>query len=135
MHRIIRTKQSGQVLGSVLCLLGFFALLVVLWKAWPSISNSTDFSSALWSQILNDQINLGSVMSLKLIYVTIGGTAFLILGVVVLALSRQIFYVSSGSTTLQCPYCKNQWKARRAVGWAECPFCRKFGNPQIVRKT
>jgi hypothetical protein len=134
MPKIIRTKQSGQALGAVLCMMGFIALLVVFWKAWPNASGSSNFLSALWLQILNQQISLGSAVTLKLTYVTIAGTAFVILGLVVLALSRQIFHVSREPTLLQCPYCRNQWRARRAVGWAECPFCRKFINPQTVKK-
>lgn len=134
MHRIIRTKQSGQILGSFLCLMGFGALLVVFWKAWPIASGSANVFSGFWSEILAGQINVASIVTLKLIYLTIGGTVLLLFGVVVLAFSRQIFYASSGSTQLQCPYCKNQWKARRSMGWAECPYCRKFINPQTVKK-
>jgi len=134
MHRIIRTKQSGQILGSLLCLLGFGALLVVFWKAWPNVSGSANVFSRLWSEILIGQINLASIVTLKLVYLTVAGTGLLILGVVVLAFSRQIFYVSSASTQLQCPYCRNQWKARRSMGWAECPYCRKFIHPQTVKK-
>jgi len=135
MPRIIRTKQSGQALGAALCFIGFIALLAVLWKTWPSVSGSSNVLSALWTQILSQQISFGSTVTLKLIYIAIMGTVFLILGLTVLALSRQIFYVSREPTLLQCPYCRNQWKARRAMGWAECPFCRKFINPQTVRKT
>jgi len=134
MHRIIRTKQSGQILGSLLCLIGFAALVAVFWKAWPNVSGSTNVFSQLWSEILIGQISLASIVTLKLIYLTAMGTVLLVLGVVVLAFSRQIFYVSSGSTQLQCPYCKNQWKARRGMGWAECPYCRKFIHPQTVKK-
>ncbi len=134
MHRIIRTKQSGQALGAVLCLIGCLALIVAFWKAWPGASGSSNVLSALWSHILTEQINLGSIVAFKLIYVTIAGTVFLILGLAVLALSRQIFHVSRESNLLQCPYCRNQWSARRAMGWAECPFCRKFIHPQTVKK-
>ncbi len=134
MHRIIRTKQSGQILGGLLCLVGFAALLVVFWKAWPNASGSANVFSAFWSEILAGQINVASVVTLKLVYLTVAGTGLLLLGVVVLAFSRQVFYASSGSSMLQCPYCKNQWKARRGMGWAECPYCRKFINPQTVKK-
>jgi len=134
MHRIIRTKQSGQILGSLLCLMGFGVLLVVLWKAWPNVSGSGNVFSGFWSEILVGQVNVASIVTLKLIYLTVGGTVLLLLGVIVLAFSRQIFYASSGPSMLQCPYCKNQWKARRGVGWAECPYCQKFINPQTVKK-
>jgi hypothetical protein len=134
MPRIIRTKQSGQALGAILCLLGFIALLVVFWKAWPGASSSQNVLSALWVQILSQQISIGSIVTLELAYVTAAGTVSVIVGLLVFALSRQIFHVSREPTLLQCPYCRNQWKARRAMGWAECPFCRKFINPQTVKK-
>lgn len=134
MRQIIRTKQSGLILGIVLCLLGFAALLAVLWKTWPSVSNSANVFSALWSEILNGQMTFGSALTLKMLYVTVGGSILLVAGMIVLGLSRQIFHVSSGPSLLQCPYCKNQWKARRAMGWAECPYCRKFINPETVKK-
>ncbi len=134
MRRIIRTKQSGQILGSVLCLLGSVALLVVFWKAWPSVSGSPDAFPALWSEIMSGQMSFGSLLTLRLLYMMVGGSILLIVGILVLALSRQVFLVSAGSSLLQCPYCKNQWKARRAMGWAECPYCRKFINPQTVKK-
>jgi len=134
MHRIIRTKQSGQILGSLLCLMGSAALLVVFWKAWPNVSGSTNVFSNLWSEILAGQIAVASLVTVKLLYLTILGTVLLIFGVIALAFSRQIFIVSRGSTLLQCPYCRNQWKAGRAMGWAECPFCRKFIHPQTVKK-
>lgn len=134
MHRIIRTKQSGQILGSLFCLLGFMALLVVLWKAWPNASGSTNVLSVLWSEILVGQVNVGSGVALRLLYLTVAGTVLLLLGIVFLAFSRQVFYVSSGSSLLQCPYCRNQWKARRGMGWAECPYCRKFIQPQTVTR-
>jgi hypothetical protein len=114
--------------------MGSIALILVFWKAWPNASSSSSALSALWTQISSQQVSLGSIVTLKLIYITIAGTVLLISGLVVLALSRQIFYVSRESTLLQCPYCRNQWKARRAMGWAECPFCRKFINPQTVKK-
>jgi len=133
MRRVIRTKQSGQVLGSILCLAGFAALFTVFWKAWPQASASSDAASSLWGRILTEEINLASMVTVKLVYLTTLGTIFLVLGIVVLGFSRQVFYVSGESVWLHCPYCKNSWKARRAVGWAECPHCRKFIQPQTKK--
>jgi predicted ABC-type sugar transport system permease subunit len=133
MRRIIRTKKSGQALGSLLCLVGFVALLVVFWKAWPTPATSSNVLSELWSQILAEEVSIDSIVAVKLTYLTIMGTVFLLLGLTILGFSRQIFYVSTGSIVLQCPYCKNHWKARRQMGWAECPFCRKLINPQTMK--
>ena len=134
MHRMVRTKRSGQILGGLFCLVGFGALLVVLWRAWPNVSGSANVFSAFWSEILVGQISVASVVTFKLAYLAAVGTILLPFGVVVLAFSRQIFFASSGSIQLQCPCCKNQWKARRGMGWAECPYCRKFINPQTMKK-
>jgi hypothetical protein len=102
-------------------------------KAWAGVSASPNSPSALWAYILTEQVSVASFAVLKLIYVTAMGAVFLVFGMVVLGLSRQIFYVSGESVWLQCPYCKNSWRARRAVGWAECPYCRKFVQPQVKK--
>jgi len=133
MRRIIRTKPSGQVLGLMLCLVGLGILLVVFWKAWSGVSGSSNVFSALWAYILAEQIDLASVVTLKLTYLCIMSAIFLVLGIVVLGFSRQIFYLSGESVLLRCPYCKNSWRARRAMGWAECPHCRQFIQPQTKR--
>jgi hypothetical protein len=133
MRRIIRRKLSGQVLGALLFIVGLGVLLAVLMKAWIGVSASPNLLSALWAYILTEQVSIASLVVLKLVYVTIMGSVFLVMGIVVLGFSRQIFYVSGESVWLQCPYCKNSWRARRAVGWAECPHCRKFLQPQVKK--
>lgn len=107
----------------------------VFWKTWPNVSTSTNIPSSFWSYLINEQVNVASLLSLKLFYVGIAGTFILVAGLFTLVLSRQIFYSSGESVSLKCPYCKNSWKARRAVGWAECPYCRKFIQPQVARPT
>lgn len=134
MSRIIITKFSNRVLGAFLCLLGLAMLAVVLWKAWPTVSASTNLFSSLWSTILAEQIEIASLASLKLIYLFIMGVFFLGLGVVAVVLSRQVFYGAGSPVLLKCPYCNNNWKARRAKGYAECPHCRKFVKPQVIRR-
>ncbi len=133
MRRIIRRKLSGQVLGALLFIIGLSILLGVLLKAWSGVSTSQNFFSDMWTNILAEQVNIGSLAILKLTHVTIIGAVFFVLGIVVLGFSRQIFYVSGESVWLQCPYCKNSWRARRAAGWAECPHCRKFVQPQVKK--
>jgi len=135
MRRIIRRKLSGHVLGIILCLMGFTILFVVFLKAWFSVSASSNVLSSLWSYILTEQIEIASIVTLKLSYLSIMGAIFLGLGTVILALSRQIFYLSGESVLLQCPYCKNQWRTSRAKGWAECPHCRQFVQPQVTKRS
>jgi len=134
MHRIIRTKRSGQILGLLFFLVGVTFLLMVFWKAWLNIPPASDTLSALWSYILAEDFDLAGLITLKLSYLLLTGGILLSLSLIVLALSRQIFYVSGGSVSLKCPYCRNSWRARRAMGWAECPFCRKFIQPTVTKK-
>lgn len=134
MRRIIRRKLSSHVLGILLCLVGFGILLAVFWKAWSGVSASSNVLSSMWSYILTAQVELASTVTLKLSYLSIMGTIFLVLGIVVIAFSRQIFYLSGESVLLQCPYCKNQWRTSRAKGWAECPHCRQFIRPEVAKK-
>jgi Zn finger protein HypA/HybF involved in hydrogenase expression len=133
MQRIIRKKSSGLALGIILCLAGLGALFSVLWKAWPTVSVSQNILSALWAYILTEQINVASMMVLKLTYLSIMGVVFLGSGITVVAFSQQVFYLSGESVSLECPYCKNYWKARRAAGWAECPHCHQFIQPHIKK--
>jgi len=133
MSRIIITKLSSRVLGAFLCLLGLGMLAFVFWKALPSVSSSS-LPASLWSTILTEQIEIASIVSFKMVYLFVLGVFFLSLGITAFILSRQIFYAAGSPALLTCPYCKNSWKARRAKGWAECPHCRKFVQPQVTRK-
>ena len=134
MSRIIITKLSNRIIGAFLCLLGLGMLAVVLWKAWPTVSASSNFLSELWSTILTEQFEIASVASFRLVYAFIMSIFFLGLGIIALILSRQVFYGAGAPAVLKCPYCNNTWKARRAKGYAECPHCRKFVQPQVIRK-
>ena len=134
MNRIIIKKLSSHVLGVLLCLIGLLVLVAVFWKAWSNASTSTDSLSSVWTYILNEQFEIASIATLKLIYPFVLGVVFLVLGVVVIALSRQVFHLSGQTVLLKCPYCKNSWRTSRAKGWAECPNCRKFVQPQVTKK-
>jgi hypothetical protein len=130
MKRVIRRKKSGYALGFSLFSIGLIVLFAALWNAWPNVSGSYDVFSALWSYLWSKQFDFGLGVSLKLMHLTIIGAAALVSGIIVLALSRQIFSVYEGDHVLmKCPFCKNHWKARRASGFAECPHCRQFVEP------
>jgi hypothetical protein len=132
MRRVIRKKTSAQILGAVLLVAGLVALFFVFWKASSAISSDAGMS-ALWSFILNEQVDMVPLVTLKMIYIVIMGIVFSAFGLITLIFSRQIFYLSGESVMLTCPYCRNRWKARRAMGWAECPHCRKFIQPQVLK--
>lgn len=134
MRRIIRRKKSGYALGFTLCFIGLTVLLAVLWKAWPNVSASDDVFSALESYLWTNHFDFGFGVGLKLTHLTMMGAAALVLGIFVLAFSRQVFSVYAGENVLlQCPFCRNRWKARRARGLAECPHCRQFVEPRVVK--
>ena len=134
MSRIIITKLSSRVLGVFLCLLGLSMLAFVFWKALPSVSTSSNLLASLWSTILTEQIEIASLVSFKLVFIFVLSVFFLGLGVIGFILSRQVFYAAGSPALLTCPYCRNSGKARRAKGWAECPHCRKFVQPQVTKK-
>jgi len=134
MRRIIRRKKSGYALGFALCFIGLIVLFAVLWKAWPNVSASDDVFSALESYLWTKEFDFGFGVRLKLMHLTMMGTAALVLGIFVLAFSRQVFSVYTGENVLlQCPFCKNHWKASRGRGLAECPHCRQFVQPTVVK--
>lgn len=134
MRRIIRRKKSGYALGFLLCIVGLTMLAAVLWKAWPTVSASHDVFSALTSYLWTEQVGLGFGAELKLIHLTWIGAAVFALGILVLAFSRQVFSVYAGeNVVLQCSYCRNNWKASRGKGLAECPHCRQFVEPRVVK--
>jgi len=134
MRRVIRRKNSGYALGFVLFCVGLIVLLAVLWRAWPNVSASQDVFSALWSYLWSEQFDFGLGVRLKLMHLAVMSAAAMVLGIIVLAFSQQIFSVYAGENVLlQCPFCKNHWKARRAGGFAECPHCRQFVEPREVK--
>jgi hypothetical protein len=134
MRRVIRKKPSGEFLGALLLIIGLVILFTVLLKAWSGVDTSSNFLSTLWTNILSEELSVLQLVTLRLSYLSALAAIFLVLGIITLGFSRQVFYLSGESVTLTCPYCKNSWRARRAMGWAECPHCRKFIQP-LAKKT
>jgi len=133
MRRILRREKSGYALGLIFCLVGLFLLAVVSWKAWQDATVSQHVSSDLWSYLWTEQFDFAFGVGFKLIHFTILGAAIFLLGAVIMALSRKWFTLSGETVLLTCPYCKNHWRASRAKGWAECPHCRQFIQPQVTK--
>jgi hypothetical protein len=134
MRRIIRRKKSGYALGFALCFIGLIVLFAVLWKALTNVSASDDVFSALESYLWTKEFDFGFGVRLRLMHLTMMGAVALVLGIFVLAFSRQVFSVYAGENVLlQCPFCKNHWKASRGRGLAECPHCRQFVQPTVVK--
>lgn len=134
MRRIIRRKKSGYALGFTLFFIGLIALFAVLLESWPNVSASDEVFSALESYLWANQFEFGLGVELKLMHFTMLGTAALVLGIFVLAFSRQVFSIHSGENVLlQCSFCKNRWKANRGRGLAECPHCHQFVEQRAVK--
>ncbi len=134
MRRIIRRKRSGYALGFALCLVGLIVLLAVFGKAWSNVSASQNVLSALESYLWTEQFNVGFGISLRLMHLIMIGLAVLVLGILALVFSQQVFSVYAGENVLlQCPFCRNNWKASRGRGLAECPHCRQFVEPRVVK--
>ena len=132
MKKITIHYITGYALAFTVCFIGLTILVAVLWTAWPNISNSQDILSALEIYLWTKEFDTGFGTTLKLMHLTIIGAATLVSGIIVLVFSRQILYEGE-NVLLQCPFCKNQWKASRARGWAKCPHCNQLIQPTVVK--
>jgi len=132
MKKITIHYITGYALAFALCFIGLTVLVAVLWTAWPNVSTSYDILSALETYLWTKELDTGFGITLNLMHLTIIGAATLVSGITILAFSRQIFYEGE-SVLLQCPFCKNQWKANRARGWAKCPHCNQLIQPTVVK--
>lgn len=132
MRRIATHYITGYALGFALCLVGLTMLVAILWRAWPNVSTSHSVFPALEQYLWTKDFDFGFGVRLKLMHLTIMGAAALAFGIFVLAFSRKVFYVGK-NVLLQCPFCKNQWKASRARGWGTCPYCNQMVQPKVVK--
>ena len=132
MRKITTRYITGYALGFALCFIGLTALVVILWSAWPNVSTSNGVFPALEQYLWTKEFEIGLGIRLKLMHLTMMGTATLVLGIFVLAFSRKVLYVEK-NVLLQCPFCKNQWKASRAKGWGKCPYCNHTVHPTAVK--
>jgi len=132
MRKITTRYITGYALGFALCLVGLSMLVAILWSAWPNVSTSHDVFPTLEEYLWTKEFDLGLGVRLKLMHLTMMGTAALVLGILVLAFSRKVLYVEE-NVLLQCPFCKNQWKASRAKGWGKCPYCNHTVHPTAVK--
>jgi len=132
-RKIFRKEKSGYTLGLIFCLLGIILLAVVVWKIFTDMSSSQSLISNLWSYLWTQQIDFPLGASFKLIFFWGSGVAVLLTGTLILVISHKWFNVSGGNVWLTCPYCKNRWQTNRAKGRVECPHCRQFIQPQVMK--
>lgn len=132
MRKITTRYIAGYALGIVLGLAGLTLLVAILWRAWPNVSTSHNVLPALEEYLWTEEFDLGFGAKLKLMYLTMMGAAALVIGIFVLVFSRKVLYVRE-NVLLQCPFCKNQWKASRARGWGKCPYCNRMVQPTLAK--
>lgn len=131
MTRITVYNLVGYALGIGLSIVGSIFVIAALSKAWPNVVGADHILAALETYLWTAELDSGLGIRFKLMEITILGTALLALGIFVTLLSRQVFHAGK-YIFLQCPFCKNRWKATRARTWAKCPHCNKFIQPIIV---
>lgn len=143
-------RNSNQILGLVLTVLGLTPIIVVLLNAWTSgvsFLNLSDLYGFLWA----NRFYIGFGIGFELIYVVIVGTVLIISGLALLAYgTRQIEEVTvvtdDLTVTLECTVCRHRWKEHfseaqlQAMGFPQnrrisrrrCETCRKFTRPKII---
>ncbi len=143
-------RNSSQILGLVLTVLGLTPIIAVLLNAWTSGISFLDLS-ALYGFLWTNQFYIGFGIGFELIYLVILGTIIIISGLALLARrTRQIQEVTvvtdDLTVTLECTVCKNRWKEHfseaqlQAMGFPQnrrisrrrCEACRKFTRPKII---
>ena len=143
-------RNSSNILGLVLTVLGLTPIIVVLLNAWTSGISLLDLS-ALYGFLWTNPFYLGFGIEFELIYLVILGTVIVISGLALLARrTRQIEEVTvvtdDLTVTLECTVCKNRWKEHfsekqlqamgfpqnRTISRRRCQACRKYTRPKII---
>ena len=150
MRKIMVARNSSQILGLVLTVLGLTPIIVVLLNAWASGVSFLDLS-ALYGFLWTNRFYIGFGIGFELIYAVIVGTVIIISGLALLARrTRQIEEVTvvtdDLTVTLECTVCRNRWKEHfseaqlqamgfpqnRTISRRRCQACRKFTRPKII---
>lgn len=143
-------RNSNQILGLVLTVLGLAPIIVVLLNAWISGVSFLDLS-ALYGFLWTNRFYIGFGIGFELIYVVIVGMVIIISGLALLARrTRQIEEVTvitdDLTVTLECTVCRHRWKEHfsetqlqamgfpqnRTISRRRCQACRKFTRPKII---
>ncbi|UCG44890.1 MAG: hypothetical protein JSV58_05730 [Candidatus Bathyarchaeota archaeon] len=132
MKKIATYHMAGYALGFAFVLVGLTMLIAIFWQAWPSVSTSRPIFPALEQYLWINDFDFGLGVRLKLMHLAIVGAAASVFGIVILGLSQKVFYVGK-KVLLECPFCKNQWKASRARVWSTCPYCNQRVQPKAVK--
>lgn len=132
MKKTLRRQKSAYVLSSILCFVGLAGLLVAVWKTWPQVSSSENPFSTFGTLLWTERIDFVQGFGFRLIYATVLASTSLIVGIVVLVLSRQWFYLPGKTLMFECPFCKNRWTALGDKGLVHCPHCQQLIHPKMI---
>ncbi|MDH5782756.1 MAG: hypothetical protein OEZ35_03720 [Candidatus Bathyarchaeota archaeon] len=149
-RQVMVARNSSQILGLVLTVLGLTPIIAVLLNAWTSGISFLDLS-ALYGFLWTNRFYIGFGIGFELIYLVILGTIIIILGLALSARrTRQIQEVTvvtdDLTVTLECTVCKHRWKEHfseaqlqamgfpqnRTISRRRCEGCRKFTRPKII---
>jgi len=129
--KVLRYKL-GYALAATLCAIGLVALLFVIWKTLPEVSDNTDPVSAFWEYLWEEQLDFIPGVKFKPVYLVILATIMLTAAVGVFAFSRQRLFIPDKTIKLQCPFCKKYWRASYDRGQVLCPHCSHLVHPRMV---
>ena len=148
MRFTVLKKKSYYAIGVTLAILGIIVLLIVLWRWWDTgVFSASNIQSALIESFWEPDQVLAFGFGLTLLPYIFIGTAFLVIGSVILVFRREKVTVTEEVTTLlECPLCKHHWKESKSrthlesIGYPtvrtlsrhRCPKCAKFIRPKIV---
>ena len=143
-------RNSSQILGLVLTILGLAPIIAMLLNAWASGISFLDLS-ALYDFLWTSRFNIGFGIGFELIYLVIPGAIVVVAGLALLARRRReiqemTVVTDELSVTLECTVCKNRWAEdfseaqlqamgfpqNRRISRRRCEACRKFTRPRII---
>lgn len=144
------SRNSNQVLGLVLTVLGLAPIVIVLLNAWTSGVSFLDLS-AFFGFLWTNKFYIGFGIGFELIYLVIVGAVVIISGLALLARGtgqiEEVTVVTDDlKVTLECTVCRHRWNEHfsqaqlKAMGFPQnrtisrrrCQACRKFTRPRII---
>jgi hypothetical protein len=134
LKRTLRRYRLGYILSAILCLIGLISLSIVILKSWPQMGSSSDFFSAFWVSLWEENLSLIPGLEFRLAYFLILSVATFVSAVAVFMFSRQSFLLPGKAFRLQCPFCKKFWRASYDRGQVLCPHCHHLVHPRMTEQ-
>lgn len=132
MRKVLRKQRSVYVFSLLLILAGVAAWIFILWKTFPKLLAGQDPITIFLTLLWEENIQVASLVTFKLVYVMVFGDIALVLGFILWLLSRQRLVVPGKTVWYECPFCKKRWKAVGDKALVHCPHCRQLVHPKIA---